>query len=415
MRNSRRGFDTQSTQPKLQLVTTENLGSQEIVQSIIKLTQQMIRQRSQGGIDDPTKCIDEVSSWLADRNVEAEVLTDRGSSGRRKIGLSARLAFRSPGPTICLMACIDTAPFGSLGLWTHPPTGARIENGRLFGRGAADSKVAAAIFSHIILELKQRATALRGSLILLLDADEHTGRFGAIKGFLSKYRDIDGAFIGYPGNHVIKIGARGFVRARLRFWAPSGHTGSRNSPSVNVFEKVGWFVRQLQDIDLSDRFSEEYQMSPKITVTAMHGGGGYTSYADSCSVNIDARLVPGFEAREFRSIVADLVRQCDEKFPFEKSTSSRFFASWPPYKLDRERKIVQLLKKHAEMSFGHPVGLELSGPSNVGNYLASMGVDATCGFGVTGGQLHAADEYIEISTIEPTFQAYLGTVLELLS
>lgn len=55
------------------------------------------------------------------------------------------------------------------------------------------------------------------------------------------------------------------------------------------------------------------------------------------------------------------------------------------------------------------------GPSNIGNYLAALGVEATCGFGLNHRNLHAADERIEISSIGAVYEVYRGAVMRLLS
>ena len=57
----------------------------------------------------------------------------------------------------------------------------------------------------------------------------------------------------------------------------------------------------------------------------------------------------------------------------------------------------------------------VAGPSSIGNYLATLGIPATSGFGVTYRNLHAADECIQLASIAPTYAAYLGALRELLS
>jgi hypothetical protein len=49
-------------------------------------------------------------------------------------------------------------------------------------RGAADSKIAA----HIAAELVSSTEQLNGRLLVLFDADEHTGRFAGARAFLDR-------------------------------------------------------------------------------------------------------------------------------------------------------------------------------------------------------------------------------------
>ncbi len=53
---------------------------------------------------------------------------------------------------------------------------------------------------------------------------------------------------------------------------------------------------------------------------------------------------------------------------------------------------------------------KIAGPSNIGNYLAGLGIPATAGFGVDYTGLHATDERFRTDTV-PTIQAIYHTAL----
>ncbi|WP_322755695.1 hypothetical protein [Frankia sp. Cas3] len=55
-----------------------------------------------------------------------------------------------------------------------------------------------------------------------------------------------------------------------------------------------------------------------------------------------------------------------------------------------------------------------AGPSNIGNYLAGLGIPATAGFGVAYEGMHAADERIRRDSIPAVQAAYHAAVLTLL-
>lgn len=67
---------------------------------------------------------------------------------------------------------MDTAPYGDEGAWSFPPDCGQGVEGWLRGRGAADSKPAAAMFWRIAAEVHGRSGELRGGLAVLLDVDE---------------------------------------------------------------------------------------------------------------------------------------------------------------------------------------------------------------------------------------------------
>ena len=127
-----------------------------------------------------------------------------------------------------LDACLDTAPFGDESAWRQSPTSGVTADGWLHGRGSSDSKAGAAIFAHILARLKSAASRWAGSVVLLLDVDEHTGAFGGAKAFFEDPAAprVDGVMIGYPGPDHVVTGGRGVLRARLHVHGVAGHSGS---------------------------------------------------------------------------------------------------------------------------------------------------------------------------------------------
>jgi succinyl-diaminopimelate desuccinylase len=73
------------------------------------------------------------------------------------------------------------------------------------------------------------------------------------------------------------------------------------------------------------------------------------------------------------------------------------------------------LRTSAEAAFDRSIPLGVEGPSNVGNSLASVGVPATYGLGVTYRNVHASDECIEVSTIEPVHPTHRAAALRLVA
>ena len=68
-----------------------------------------------------------------------------GTSAEGKVdNLYARLG--SEGPNFCYAGHTDVVPPGRITDWSHAPFGAAMENGFIYGRGAADMKGAIAAF-----------------------------------------------------------------------------------------------------------------------------------------------------------------------------------------------------------------------------------------------------------------------------
>lgn len=383
---------------------------------ILGLTRELIRIRSQGGIDDQGPILRHVAGWLETRGVGVEILTLEGRTNKNKsVGLLCAVGDATRGPTYALTACLDTAPFGSSESWENEPDRPILRpDGWLVGRGAADSKIGAAIFCRIMADLAHNPQLLNGRLILLLDSDEHTGRFGAIKLLVKRIPEIDGVYIGYSGARAIRVGARGFYRAKVRVFGVAAHSGSSRPAEMNAVQKASVLVTALHTRNLPREQDESFPLQPKLTVTHISGGKGFSTVPDSCILSVDMRLTPSFNQREALAIVRQTVDEIDRSFPGPRNSKIDSLKGWPAYRLSADKEIVSALKTAAESNLGRPLPLEISGPSNVGNFLYSEGIPATCGFGVNELNVHGADEMIDTADIAPIYESYRQAVLTLL-
>lgn len=262
---------------------------------VVKLTRELVRVPSRGGIDSYDAVLDTMAGWLADHG-----LACRRLSGPRGdvVALTCEVPGGRPGPRYVLDACLDTAPFGDEAAWTYPPLSGEITGGWLHGRGASDSKAGAAIFAHIAARLQSMSDGFGGSVVLLFDVDEHTGEFGGAKAYFEG-RDapdrVDGVMIGYPGlDHVI-TGGRGVLRARMDVHAVAAHSGSSRA-SAGAVAKAADLIRELRDAALPGPASPGFPLPARLTVTAISGGEGYSVVPDLCRLNVDVRLTPALDA-----------------------------------------------------------------------------------------------------------------------
>ena len=384
--------------------------------SIISLTQDLTRLKSQGGIDSQTQIVEYLASWLEERGLAVERIQDESSSEKHKnLGVCAEIG-SGDGPIYLVTACLDTAPFGSIADWGSNPTSGFLDHkGFLYGRGTADSKVAVAIFSHLMVSLKNMP--LNGNLVFLADSDEHSGRFGAIKHLVEKRLagKISGAYIGYPGFETIKIGARGFYRSQINFYGSASHTGSSTKSVDNAIDKAVDFAAVLNAYSLPCSDDPKFPYCPKVTITSFEGGNGsYSIVPDRCTIKIDVRLTPAFDKKCARDMLLSLIKMNNQKFMGRKATISNE-SSWPAYRIPEKTDVVSALRYATRENLGKTLNLKVCGPSNVGNYLAANGIPAVCGFGVGYSGLHAPDENIDTETILPVYKSYHEALGRLLS
>jgi succinyl-diaminopimelate desuccinylase len=132
------------------------------------------------------------------------------------------------GPNFCFAGHTDVVPPGEG--WRHAPFDGVIEDGTLFGRGAADMKSAIAAF----VAAAARHGTPKGSISLLITGDEEGIGINGTKKVLGWLKDkgetLDHCIVGEPtatarAGDVIKIGRRGSVNIDLVATGVQGHVG----------------------------------------------------------------------------------------------------------------------------------------------------------------------------------------------
>lgn len=380
--------------------------------SIVALTRELVRIPSRGGEDSCEPMLRAVREWLKERGVSAGLL--RSKAGE-PVGTVVEIAGAEPGPTYCLNACLDTAPFGDPGAWRMPPTEAACADGWLYGRGAADSKVAVATFSHLAVELLPEAHRFHGRLVVFFDADEHTGRFAGVRSFLHEFRDVAGVMIGYPGTDAVIVGARGFYRATVTLYGVSAHSGGSTTGGQNAVEKAALLVNALGARTLPAATTPEFPLSPTLTVTGVSGGNGFSMVPDNCQVMVDVRLTPSFAADDARELLTGVVDDIDDRRPGRARAHIEEAESWPAYRLGETSDVASALLSAARRHHDAGTPARICGPSNIGNFLFANGIDATCGFGVSYTGLHAPNEGLQIQSIPIVYRVYRDALRKLLS
>jgi len=153
-----------------------------------------------------------------------------------------------PGPHFGFAGHLDVVPAGEG--WSGPPFTARIEEGRLIGRGANDMKGAIAAFTAAASDVEQR----RGTLSFLITGDEEGyATYGTprIIDWLNE-RQIrpDMILIGEPTSEqqlgdTVKIGRRGSVNLWLTVPGTQGHVAYPHKAD----NPVGSLARIVAELD----------------------------------------------------------------------------------------------------------------------------------------------------------------------
>lgn len=126
----------------------------------------------------------------------------------------------------------DVVPVGDAAAWTHPPFGAEMEDGWLYGRGATDMKSGVAAFAAAAIDFV-RATPPEGAVILAITGDEEgdaaDGTVALLDWMEAAGERMDVCVVGEPTSleeigDMMKIGRRGSMNARYTVRGRQGHS-----------------------------------------------------------------------------------------------------------------------------------------------------------------------------------------------
>jgi acetylornithine deacetylase len=195
---------------------------------------------------------------------------------------------------------------------------ARIENGRLYGRGAYDMKASLAAAMAAIRELRDAPPA--GDVVLAAVADEEAASLGTQQ-VLETCR-TDAAICMEPTSLKTCLAHKGFVWIEVRTHGRAAH-GSRFELGVDANMAMGRFLAKLDALEGELRARKPHPLvgPPSLHAATIAGGSGWSTYAAECVLRIERRTIPGETAdqveREIRALGADDVRVVLAREPFE--------------------------------------------------------------------------------------------------
>ncbi|WP_216892584.1 M20 family metallopeptidase [Nocardia alni] len=380
--------------------------------SVTALAQELVRIPSCGGIDDPEPVLAVIETWFNQHGLPHRRLY---ADDKTPAAIVIEISGAHPGPAWVLDACLDTAPIDDEATWSFPPIAGDIVDNQLRGRGAADSKIAAAMFCHLAVAISRQSRDLAGTLVVLLDVDEHTGNFSGAKALLHAIdpSTIGGAMIGYPGADEVIIGGRGVYRALLHVYGLAGHSGSSKPAAANAATRAARLAARLEDLPLPSPAAGGFPLPAKLTVTEIHSGAGFTVVPDHAVVSIDVRLTDTLDDTAAHELISTAVAQLDTDYPGPRPTEIECVQSWPPYRLSAEDQPAAALIQ-AAATVGFSPRPKVAGPSNIGNLLALHSIATTAGFGLPYTGLHGTDEQVDLTTLPAVQAAYHLATLTLM-
>jgi acetylornithine deacetylase len=381
---------------------------------------------------DPQRIIDDLQAMIAIPSMNpfqrapakdyreqeiAEFYCDRMSDLGLDVGTRAPLPGRpnvwgilrgkGTGPALMLAGHLDTVGNDNYPHAFDP----RVENGRVYGRGACDMKDALASYLEVARLLREADLQLAGDLILTGIADEEDQMIGSRD--LGKHGPwADYGVIGEPTDLAVCSAHKGQVGYRLRVLGKAVHS-SRPEDGVNAIEGAARVIEALGEHQKSLMRGKFHRLCgyARCCPSVIHGGTIVSTVPDKCEIEIDRRTLPGETRedvyRELENLIAG-IRRSQPQFEFEIEGP---IIDVLPLDVPAGNLIVDTVLNAYRSATGNAI--EASAFSG-GTDAPHLGFP-TLVFGAGSlHQAHSVNEYVEIDEMLVATRVYLATALDIL-
>ena len=277
-------------------------------------------------------------------------------------------------PRVHLNGHFDVVPPGHG--WTHDPFAGEVENGRIYGRGAADMKggLAAAVFAAVAL--KRAGVEPAGAVEISGTVDEESGGYAGVawlarRGILASDR-VDSVIIPEPfGPERICVGHRGVYWFKVEALGEIAH-GSMPFLGTNAVDAMAPLLEAVRT-ELAPALAERRTAMPvvpeearraTINVNAIHGGQAGQEpqtpcVADHCEAIFDRRFLPEEGLEPTRREIRDLVERVQAQDPSRRYRLSDLMTVEPVH-TPADSPLVRALDEAVREVRGKPAGLVAS-------------------------------------------------------
>ncbi|NEN82311.1 M20 family metallopeptidase [Paenibacillus elgii] len=378
-------------------------------QRVARLLQDLVRIPSvnpgfEGGVPE-REMADYVQAFFARLGLKAERREVRPERPN-VIGILPGIA--DDAPALLLEAHMDTVQTANM---TIDPFGAEIRDGKLYGRGACDTKASLAAMLAAMEWFAENGIKPPVPVHLAATVDEEVNYLGVLDVLEAGY-DYAAAIVGEPTGLQAVVAHKGVVRCEIETVGVSAHS-SKPEEGVNAISdmmKVVAHIEGTMQARLLRSAAHPLVGSPTLAVSQIQGGVAPNTIPERCVIRIDRRTIPGEDSEQvWREIRAEMEQLAAENGGLNVIVH-------PPFVLDYamdtspDSEVVGLVASSAAgkigevRTFGVPYGTDAS-------KLARAGIPSVVFGPGSIEQAHTKDEWVELKQVVLAAEIIAETML----
>ena len=371
--------------------------------SALELTQQLIARRSVSPED--AGCLELVMARLKPLGFECEVIAMNGVTN-----LWARRG--RAAPVVCFAGHIDVVPTGPLEHWQIDPFTPMVQNGILYGRGAADMKTSIAAFVVALREFIKAHPDHPGSLAVLFTSDEEgpatDGTVRVVEALAKRGEKLDYCIVGEPTSakkfgDTIKNGRRGSLSGILTVNGVQGHVAYPHL-ARNPIHEVAAAIAELSTTEW-DRGNEYFPPTTWQVSNFTAGTGVNNVIPGVARVQFNFRFSTASTVESLQTRMHGILDRHGVQYDLEWRYDGRPF-------LTPNGDLVAAVSHAIREVTGVTTELSTSGGTSDGRFIADI-CPQVVEFGPSNATIHKVNECVPVAEVEALPKVY-QRVLEIL-
>ncbi len=333
-------------------------------------------------------CAEYVAKFLRESGAEAwleDVFPDRPNV----VGKFS--ADRAGKPRLLFAPHTDTVSV--VGMTVEPFSG-ELREGKIWGRGASDTKGPMASMLHALRECRDILPTLSHEIWFAGLMSEETGQFGA-KALAAKEK-FDFVVVGEPTDLQIVHTHKGSAWLTLRSRGKAVHASTPNRGDNAIYKMLDGLNFLRGELEKSFNVLHDDMLgTPTFNVGTIQGGSKVNIVPDFCEARVDMRIIPGQD-------ITPLLNQFSARFPDIEMELKKS----EPLRTEADNAVIKKLEAAGAKCTGAPWFCDAAIFAQTGTPAVAIGPGSIA-------QAHTCDEFITLSDLEKGtqfFQTFLKSL-----
>lgn len=314
------------------------------------------------------------------------------------------------GKSLILNGHIDVVSPEPRSQWVRDPFTAHVEDGWLYGRGAADMKCGLAAILGAVKGLRRLGLEPHAPIHVQSVVEEECTGNGSLQTVLSGYT-ADAALIAEPFGAAITTSQVGVLWFQVKILGLAGHA-AEGGRAINAIEKSLKMIQALRVLEAEMNASppppyDRYPHPIGLNVGMIHGGDWPSTVPGECTIGYRIAMYPGMKVRDLKdrieAIVAEAAVDDPAIFSHPPEVVYRGFAC-EGYELRSDHPVVHCLTQAFARQHGSPPRLvATTGTTDARVFGHVAGIPSVC-FGPYAEQAHGVGERVYLPSVVQTAQ-----------